>query len=265
MKKVSLNDLITALERLAPLAWQESFDNSGLLIGSSCEEINKALVCLDISEEVIDEAIEKKANLIISHHPIIFQGLKSIHPNTVLGRKLEKCLCHHIACYCAHTNLDNSPEGINVRLANKLGLQKLRTLGQTGLGVGSGVIGDLPKALDPKDFLSLLHKKIGKIHIRHSVYCGKKIKSVSLCGGSGNFLIPLALNEGADVFISGELKYHDFCDANSSLWLVDIGHFESEVHAREIIFAYITKIFPNFAVEISEKEKNPIQYEDYKE
>ncbi|MBN2175862.1 MAG: Nif3-like dinuclear metal center hexameric protein [Bacteroidales bacterium] len=363
---MKLSDIIAALEKFAPPQLQESYDNSGLLIGNIQSEIKKALVTVDVTEAVLKEAIEKKCNLMISHHPLIFKGLKSITGKNAEERIIEKAIKNNIAIYAIHTNLDNVDQGINAILSKKLGLKNMRILSpkkellrklvtfcpadhaekvrkaifEAGAGhigeydscsfntpgtgsfrgsdatnpfvgekgtlhyedeirietiypvyresavlnalfeshpyeevaydlyplenvfdrVGAGMIGELEKETDELEFLKNVKQTLGSGCIRHTRLPGKKIKKVAVCGGVGSFLIGDAIRAGADIFITGDIKYHDFFQAENHIIITDVGHYESEQFAKELIYDVLIEKFPNFAVLISEGATNPINY-----
>lgn len=255
-----LKDLLRTLEEWAPLSRQENYDNAGLILGRCGSEIDRALICFDLTPEVVDEAVEKNAQLIISHHPAIFRGVKKIDPDSRLGYMLRLSLQHDIAWYAMHTNLDNTPTGVNVFLAEKLAMTQTCPLVPTDNDpqVGAGLIGVLPAPLQEKALLEKLKELTGVHCIRHSGFTGRQIRTLALCGGSGGGFIGAAVARKADVYITGDLKYHDFTDAVPDTWLVDIGHFESEQFVKELIYEYITEKFPNFAAHISERSVNPV-------
>jgi len=359
-------ELARALEELAPLNLQESYDNSGLLIGSAQKEITKALITLDVTEKVIDEAIHGKCELIIAHHPLIFKGLKKLSGNSLTERLVVKAIKNDIAIYAIHTNLDNVSHGVNAKLAEILGLhntiilqtgrselKKLVTFcplnhaaalqqaifkagagrignysdcGFTTSGKGSfkaqdgsdpfvgehgklheedeirietivpdyllrkvvsdmvsahpyeevaydvypvdnvnpltgaGMIGELEKEADVVEFLQHVKQKLGSPHLRHSPVIDKKVKKVAICGGSGAFLIHKAYQAGADIFISGDIKYHDFFEHNGDMTIVDAGHFETERFTKDLLFDYLKQKFPNFALQISGTDTNPVSF-----
>lgn len=257
-----LKDLLQALEEWAPVARQESYDNAGLILGRRDPAVSRALICFDITPQVVDEAVEKNAQLIISHHPAIFKGLKKIDPDSRIGYMLSRSLQHDIAWYAMHTNLDNTPSGVNSYLSKKLALTRTCALVPTDeeKQVGAGVIGVLPASLSEKALLDTLKELTGVRCIRHSGFTGRQIRTLAICGGSGGSFIGAARAQKADVYITGDLKYHDFTDAEPDTWLVDIGHFESEQFVKELIYEYITEKFPNFAAHISERSVNPVSF-----
>lgn len=361
-----LSEITSYLNSRFPLALQESYDNCGLLIGNTNTEISGALICLDVTEDVLDEAVEKNCNLIISHHPLIFTGIKSLTGRTDTERMVIRAIREDIAIFAMHTNLDNHHEGVNQLLCSKLGIlnpkilkplpDKLRKLvtfcplshatlirdaifeagaGQIGnydccsystsgngtfraqeganpfVGepgklhtepelrietifpayienavisalkqahpyeevaydiyplsnihhrIGAGMIGTLPQAVEAEEFL-LLVKKILKIGcIRHTNLKNKKVQKIAVCGGSGSFLIKDAIACNADIYITGDIKYHDFFIPENSLILADIGHFESEQFTKELIYTLLNKKFTTFALFISGTKTNPVNY-----
>ena len=359
-------EIISGLEQMAPLPLQESYDNSGLLIGNSNDECSGVLITLDVTENVLKEAITKNMNLVIAHHPLIFGGLKKITGHTATERITAAAIKNDIAIYAIHTNLDNILEGVNAMICKKIGLTELRPLepGQkqlrklvtfcpieyaekvrkaifdagaghignydscsfnsSGTGTfkageganpfvgklnelhheseirietifpfylekkimhallvshpyeevaydiyqlenksqqtGAGMIGQLDQSLTKNAFLQLLKERFSTGCIRYSDFRDRPIKKVAVCGGSGSFLINKALSAGVDAFITGDIKYHDFFIPEGRILLADIGHYESEQHTKELLFNQITKIFPTFAVQISEHNTNSVHY-----
>ena len=364
--KMHLNEIIQHLENLAPKSSQEPYDNSGLLVGNSDMQISSALICLDSTEAVVEEAIQKKCNLIIAHHPIIFKGLKSITGKNYIERVIIKCIQHNIALYAIHTNLDNYRFGVNFEIGTRLGLKNLRILspksdvlkklivfvpednaakltnalfeagaGNIGnysecsyasVGVGtfrpeenaqpfSGTIGKRSNAIEEKVEVLVSSHRIGNVlaamklnhpyeeiaydiidvansnhyegagmigeltketpslkflkHVKSTFNCGTirhtslvkdKIKTVAFCGGSGSFLLKNAKEQKADLYITGDFKYHEFFDAEQDLIIADIGHYESEQFTINLLGDVLIKKFPNFAVHLTGINTNPINY-----
>lgn len=354
------------IETFAPLALQEKYDNAGLLVGNPDMAVSGALMCVDVTESVIDEAIAMNLNLIIAHHPLIFNGLKKITGQNEVQRCVMKAIKNDIAIYAAHTNVDNVIDGVNGRIADKIGLinrkvlqsksdmlvklvtfvpklhvQRVReAIFEAGAGhignydacsynsegygsfransnatpfvgevnkihyeeetrievilpeyiqnkviasmikahpyeepaydifpllndyqqVGSGLVGELLEAENESDFLQRIRVLFGGNPIRHTALTGKKIKKVAVCGGSGSFLLQDAIKAGADIFISGDFKYHDFFGAENKIIITDVGHFETEQFTKELFFDIIRKKLPTFAVHISKVNTNPIIY-----
>ena len=258
-----VKDILNCITEIAPLQWQESYDNAGLQVGDLNAEAHKALVCLDITEEIVEEAVAKNCNVIVSHHPLIFHGLKHLTPQTYIERAVMKAVKHDIAMMCMHTNLDNSYLGVSRMLAERLGLHDLRLL-QPSVGepevCGAGMIGEFAVPMEEKDFLQLVARQIGSPCLRHSALTGRKIKKVALCGGSGSPFMPDALKSQADAYLTADIKYHDFFVPEGNILLVDGGHFETEQFTKELLVELIRKKFPTFAAEIAETRTNAVCY-----
>jgi dinuclear metal center YbgI/SA1388 family protein len=363
---MKVSEVTQFLETIAPRAYQENYDNSGLLTGSPEQAVTGILVTLDCLEEVVDEAVEKNCNLIIAHHPIIFKGLKKLTGSNYVERTIIKAIRYSVAIYAIHTSLDNVHTGVNRKIAEKIGLKNLRILaprtntltklvtfipkndtenvlqalyaagaGQIGnykncsfrtegtgtfmpndaaqplIGqanqqeyvdeiraevifpshrereilkamtlahpyeevayyltpitnanqeVGSGMIGDLEDPLDSITFLRAVKKKMEIPVIRHTTPISKPIRTVAICGGAGIFLLPQALQAGAQAFITADVKYHEFFDAEKRILLADVGHYESEVFTKELLGEYLNEKFPTFAVNFSGTITNPVRY-----
>lgn len=361
-----ISEVIATLEEFAPGQLQESYDNSGLLTGNPEWAVKGILVSLDVTEAVIEEAIEKKCNMIVSHHPIIFGGLKKLTGSNYVERCVILALKNDIALYACHTNLDSVHNGVNAKIAEKIGLQNVRMLDPlkgnlrklvtfvplnkaeavrqaifdagaghignydhcsfnmegTGTfrgneetdpyvgeplkehhekevrieliyrkarekailralleshpyeevaydiyplenadeGRGIGMIGELEKGTDLKEFLTLLKDRFSADGIRYTHETGKQIRKIAICGGSGSFLIGKAIAAGADAFVTGDIKYHQFFDADGKIVLVDIGHFESEQFTVELLGSILNEKFDTFATYFSCVNTNPIKY-----
>ncbi len=363
---VKVKDLTTFLEKWAPSVYQESYDNSKLIVGNPNTQITKCIVCLDCIEAVVDEAIAQKAQLIVAHHPIVFSGLKSLTGGNYIERVIIKAIKNDIAIYALHTNLDNVFNGVNHKIAERLGLKKLKVLqpksglvnklvtyvpvaqsgavlqamfnagggkigdysecsfstsgsgtflagantkpfvGEKGTRhheeetrveiivpqhllnsvinamktahpyeevaydvyslvnknqeIGSGMVGELEEPMSEKDFLTFVKENLNTQVIRHTQLLGKEIKKVAFCGGAGSFLLGKAISVRADVFITGDFKYHEFFDADGNLVILDVGHFESEQFTIDLIAEKLSDNFPTFAVLKTEVNTNPISY-----
>ncbi len=363
---MKISEIIRELEILAPPSLQESYDNAGLIVGNPHDESDSALIALDLTDAVMEEAIRLKCNLIITHHPILFKPLKRLNTRHFTGRLIIKAIQNNIALYAAHTNLDSVKTGVSAALAEQLNLtdckilsprkdllcklvtfcphdhsEKVRqalfaagagkigqydacsfnirgegsfrasdqanpfvgkanelhfepetrietifpvylqkqviaallashpyeevawdvyALGNTWNDVGFGMIGQLSTPMDPETFLKFLSEKGGCKGIRYSPLTGRSISRVAVCGGSGSFLIQEAISAGADAFVTGDLKYHDFFEADNQIVLFDIGHYESEQFATILISALLKEKFPNFANFISGENTNPVNY-----
>ena len=258
-----VKDILNCITEVAPLHWQESYDNAGLQVGDLNAEAHKALICLDITEEVVDEAIAKNCNVIVSHHPLIFRGLKHLTPETYVERAVMKVIKHDIAMISMHTNLDNSYLGVSRVLAEKLGLKNLHFLQPSAdepEACGVGMIGAFEAPMEELDFLQFVACTIGSPCLRHSALTGRKIQKVALCGGSGSPFMGDALKNHADAYLTADIKYHDFFVPEGNILLVDGGHFETEQFTKELICELIRKKFPTFAAEIAETLTNAVCY-----
>lgn len=361
-----IKELLRVLDGFAPFAYQEDYDNAGLLVGDLNSEITGLLLCLDSTEEVIEEAIDSGCNCVLAHHPIIFGGLKSLTGKNYVERVVIKAIQNNINIIALHTNLDNVKYGVNAKIAEKLKLNDVRVLkpkkqslvklityvpinskevllqamfdagagkignysecsfgvlgegtfkgnnlsnpsiGEKGVretekeiqvefliprykanyfvdvlkrnhpyeevayelvllentnqDVGSGMIGKFEKPMEFDSFLKYVKDKMEVSVIRHTPEIGRKIEAVAWCGGSGSFLLAEAKRQGADAFITSDFKYHEFFDAEKSLVIADIGHYESEQFTAEILHAFLKDNFSSFAIRFSEVNTNPIQY-----
>ena len=359
-------EIAKILEEIAPLSSQESYDNSGLIVGNPNMEVNNALISLDCTEAIVDEAIEKDCNLIISHHPIVFKGLKKLTGRNYVERTVLKAIKNDIAIYAIHTNLDNYKLGVNRKIGDLLGISNPKILAPVsgklmklvvfiptdqldvvrnamfdagagsigdyeecsfsseGMGSfkggdnsnpsygekgersyepetkvevllpthistkvvksmikahpyeevaydliplantnnyeGAGMIGELDKEMGEEEFLALLKEQFKTGCIRHTKLLNKSIKTVAWCGGSGSFLLGKAKAQNADVFITGDFKYHEFFDAEDQIVIADIGHYESEQFTIQLISELIRKKIPTFAPYLTEQNTNPVNY-----
>lgn len=288
---MKLKEIKSFLEGMAPLAVQESWDNSGLQIGCSDKDIHKVMVCLDLTEAVLDEAEAIGADLVISHHPLIFKGLKSISGSTYQERCVRKAILSDIAVYSAHTSLDNILGGVNHKIASLLGLSSLRWLdsGESAEGCdekcggaaekscgegaeekcggadavarasGSGLIGELKEPVAAAEFLSTVKTIFSVKALKHSpLPSATTIRSVALCGGAGAFLLPQAVAKGADCFISGEFHYHDYFDPGTLL--IELGHYESEQFTQDLLKESLERAFPGLEVVKTSINTNPQEW-----
>lgn len=363
---MKIKDVISILESEAPSSYQESYDNSGLIVGNPTTELTGVLVSLDCTEAVVAEAIEKGCNLIVSHHPIVFKGLKRLNGKNYVERTVMDAIRNDIALYAIHTNLDHVFTGVNAKICEKLGVKNYSVLapkggellqlvsyaplaaadaikdalyaagagrvgaysecsfavagagsfkaedgaspyvGEKGLRhiekeerielilprhkesqvikalkkahpyeevayyitelknkhqyVGAGMVGELEKEMDEMEFLHFLKTQMKTDCIRHTSLPGRKIKKVAVCGGAGSFLLNHAKASGADIFITGDFKYHEFFDAEDELIIADIGHYESEQFTNELLIELLKEKNVKFAVYLSEINTNPINY-----
>ncbi len=362
---MKISDVIECLENFAPLSLQEDYDNAGLLAGKGSDECLGILTTLDVTEKVVQEAINNQCNLIVAHHPIIFRGLKKLNGANYVERTIIAAIKNDIAIYAIHTNLDNVINGVNKKIAEKLGLQDVQVLSPgknilkklvtfspkenaenvrnalftaggklgnysecsfnvEGVGtfkaeagaapyigeigtrheeketrievifpahlqkkivqvlknahpyeeaaydvyalqnetndIGSGLAGQLPVPITEADLLSKLKSEFGLQVIRHSPVLNRKISKVALCGGAGSFLLGAAKSAGADAYITSDIKYHEFFDADGEILLADIGHFESEQFTISLLADILREKFPNFAVQKTKIKTNPVNY-----
>ena len=260
---MTINDILNCITEIAPLQWQESYDNAGLQVGDLNAEIHKALIALDVTEELVDEAIAKNCDLIISHHPLIFHGLKHLTPQTYIERIIVKAIKHDIAIISMHTNLDNSYLGVSRILAERLGLKNLKLLQPSANApelCGAGMVGNFESPMQELDFLQLVFEQLGSPCLRHSALTGRKIQKVALCGGSGSPFMADALQSHVDAYLTADIKYHDFFVPEGNILLVDGGHFETEQFTKELICELIRKKFPTFAAVIADTNTNAVHY-----
>ena len=361
-----IKDITGFLETIAPISLQEDYDNAGLIVGNAEAECIGAILSLDCTEEIVQEAIEKNCNLIVTHHPIIFKGVKKITGSNYVERTIIKAIKNDIAIYAIHTNLDNVLNGVNGKIAEMIGLENVKILSPkqgvlrklavfvqaeqetllsealfaagagnignysdcsfktTGIGTfnpgvnanpfsgdigvrsneeevkvevifpawlqndiikamkanhpyeevayyiydlknhfqetGSGVTGELTQPLNENEFFNLLKKVFNLTLIKHTALLGKPCKKIAICGGAGSFLINAAKAAGADVFITSDIKYHEFFDADKQLVLADIGHFESEQFTIDLFYDLLSNKFPTFALLKTGLNTNPVQY-----
>lgn len=257
-----VKEIATVIEEFAPKSLQEPYDNAGLQVGNPDMDVTGALLCLDVTEEILQEAKARECNLIISHHPLLFQGLKHISGGTYIERIVISAIRDNIAIYSAHTNLDSARYGVSYQLAHELDLEDVEVLSPKGddRSTGLGVIGNI-KPTPKMEFLRKVRDKFDVRHIRFSAQSPRiVIRRVAICGGAGAEFIPLALSRGADCYVTGDVKYHDFTGWGSDMLIADIGHFESELCARKIFARILSKRFPDFVTYTAESEKNPIGY-----
>jgi len=363
---MKISEIISMFEKLAPSVLQEGYDNAGLLTGDASWDCNAVLCTLDCTEEIVNEAIAKNCNLIVAHHPIIFGGLKRITGRNYVEKTIIKAIKHDIAIYAIHTNLDNIIDGVNSRIADKIGLSNRKILshkssilkklftfvplehvnavkdaifsagaghignysecsfshegmgtfkGEEGTnpfvgepgkrheekemklevifpgwlqekvvsalikshpyeevaydvisldnvhqGIGAGVIGDLASPMKEEEFLALLKKQFGLKIVRHTRFLQKQITKVAVCGGAGSFLVSKALSSGAQAYITADMKYHEFFDANDKMIICDIGHYESEQFTIDLLAEHLQQKFPTFAVLKPDHSTNPVYY-----
>lgn len=257
---VTVGDIAGVIEDFAPKSLQESYDNAGLQVGDPDMPVTAVLLCLDITEEILDEAIRRQCNMVITHHPLIFRGLKELTGRTYIERIAIKAIRNNVAVYSAHTNLDSAWDGVSHEMAHMLGMTDIDVLepktadSRTGLGV-IGSVRPTPKL----EFLRKVKETFGVKALKYSLQSPQLVvKRVALCGGSGASLIPNAIKAKADVIITGDVKYHDFTAHGLDILIADIGHYESELCAADIFSRIIREKYPDVVLYFSESESNPI-------
>lgn len=258
-----IRQITDVIERYAPLSLQESYDNAGLIVGRPEDEVRRALLAVDVTEEVLDEAQREGCDLVITHHPIVFHALKRFNSADQVQRCVERAIRCGIALYACHTNLDSAPGGMSWRLASMLGIGVLEVLQPTDPAdgqVGFGVVGELPEATDTMAFLREMQRRLGVQVVRHSDIVTERVRRVAVCTGAGASLIGDARRAGVELYITADLKYNDFMTPDLALTVADIGHFESEYCAIELIFDILSKNLCTFAVRKSVSSRNPVNY-----
>lgn len=259
---MTVNDIAATIEAFAPRELQESYDNAGLQVGDPTMPVSGILLCLDITEDVVAEALERKCNMIVSHHPLLFRGLKQIVGATPQQRIVVEALRHGIAIYSAHTNLDSARSGVSYEIGITLGLTDMRPLEPKPDcdGCGLGVIGTI-QPVPAKEFLRRVKERFDVKCLRYSAGSPQLVvRRVAVCGGSGASLIPLAIESGADVIVTGDVKYHDFTDYGDRIIIADIGHYESEICTRKMLSAIIRESYPNCQTLFAQADRNPVSY-----
>ena len=258
---MKIGEVIKPIEDFAPLSLQESYDNAGLIVGRLDDELQGGvLLAVDVTEQVIEEAIEKGCGLIITHHPIIFHPLKRFNSASVVERCVEMAIRHNIALYACHTNLDSAAGGMSWRVGEMLGLQNMRVLQPTSEGAGFGVVGELAESVNEQDLLQQVKQVFSVSALRHSALLGREVKRVAICTGAGASLMAEAKASYCDIYLTADLKYNDFYTPDSHFVVVDMGHFESEFCAIAILFDILSKKFINFALHKSAQSQNPVHY-----
>ena len=263
-KKIFINDIVSCFEQIAPSYWQEDYDNAGLLVGNLDNECYGILICLDVFADTVKEAIRKKCNLIISHHPFIFRGIKKLLYNDETTEIITLLLKNDIAVYSSHTNMDSCSTGVNYMLARELDFESIIPLDNSRFSTekkyfGNGAVGILKEKIQAVDFLSFVKERLSLKTLKYIGDECKIVEKVGICGGSGSFLIEKAIEKNCDIFLTGDLKYHEFLSHIGKIIIADIGHFESEQFIKQRIFDIISKRFTNFAPLYIAEEKNRIK------
>ena len=276
---MKIKEIIDALEIFAPLPLQDGFDNAGMQVGLTDVKATGALLCLDVTEDVVEEAINQGINLIISHHPLMFKGYKSITGKDYTERCIMNAIKNEITIYSMHTNLDNAPNGVNYKIAEKIGLKNVKVLDpkeymqqessnnteennkpSEWLMAGSGAIGELEEPMTETEFLKHVKRTFEAGCVKHTKLTGRLISKVAICGGAGAFLMEKAVKEYADAFVTGEIKYHDYFYYEDKILATEIGHYESEQYTKDIIQDFLNRKFPSLRTEQTKINTNPIKY-----
>ena len=265
---MKVKEITDAIEQYAPLRLQEEWDNAGIQVGDPEADITGVLLCTDATEAVVAEAIDRGYNLVISHHPLIFRGLKKIMGRTPVERTVAMAIKHDITIYSAHTNMDSAWQGVSFRMADKLGMKNVRFLDdndvppygeQESSTAGCGVIGDI----EPTAAREVLKRVKAAFEVGAVRYSGDGdciVSRVALCGGAGGFLLDKAVEQGAQLYVTADMRYHDFLDWHQRIVVADIGHYESEHFTKEIFLEIIQKKNPTFAVAFAKNEINQVNY-----
>lgn len=259
---MKVKDIIDPIERFAPLSLQESYDNAGLVVGRPDDEVHGVLLAVDVTDEVMDEAERTGCDMIVTHHPVVFHALKRFNSEGYVQRTVERAIRSRIALYACHTNLDSAPHGMSWRLAEQLGIGNLRVLCPRAEqpGAGFGAVGELPEEEPTLDFLRRVKKTLGCGALRMSRPATPSVRRVALCTGSGASLTEEAARSGAEVYLTADLKYNDFMIPDQRFTVVDVGHYESEYCAIDLLFDILSENLLTFAVRRSESSRNPITY-----
>lgn len=268
-------EVVNALERFAPLPLQEDYDNAGLQVGLTEGEVSGALLCLDVTEAVVEEAVAKGCNLVVSHHPLIFHKLRRISDDDYVQRTVMKAIEKHVAITSMHTNMDAARGGVNFKIAEKMGLKVERFIGKeqsvsypkeaaendpATVSGGEGVLGSFPEPMAADDFILMLKRVFDVECVMANELLRRPIKKVAICGGAGDFLLPDAVNAGADAFVTGEMHYHQYFGHGQEIQIAVIGHYQSEQFTKEIFSDIIRRECPGVRCEMSEINTNPILY-----
>lgn len=269
---MKIQEVIDALEQFAPLPLQESYDNAGLQVGLTEADVSGALLCLDITENVVDTAVRRGCNMVIAHHPLLFKGLKQISDANYIQRVVRKAVINNVCIIAMHTNLDNAMNGVNYMMAEKMNLHDvsfladIRTVSyakdgtpESQLTGGSGVIGMMKEPMDAETFIKNVKETFQAECCMTNELLEKPIQKVAICGGAGAFLIEKAVEKGADAFITGEIHYHDFFGLEQKIQLIALGHYESEQYTTELLKNILLKRFPEMRMEYY-GSTNPVRY-----
>ena len=257
---ISVCQIEQFLFEVAPAELRQSWDNVGLLVGDPAAPAEKVLVALDITRDVVEEAVEGGFSLIVAHHPVMncaWHPVQTVRPDNDQGWILTTLIQNRIAAICMHTNLDSAPGGVNDALAEALGLTEIGPLSDDGLGR----VGMLPREMDLPAFAAFVKERLGANGVRYAACGEKKIRRVAVGGGACGEFAPLAAELGCDAFVTADLKYHDFQNAAAlGLHLLDAGHFPTENVVCPVAAALLHERFPELTVSLSQRHREIIQY-----
>ena len=269
---MKIQQVLSALEQFAPLPLQESWDNAGLQIGLTEAEVSGALLCLDVTEKVIDEAIAKGCNLVVSHHPLLFRGLKQVSDANDVQRTVRKAIKNDICVISMHTNMDNAWGGVNFKIAERLGAKCHTEITEITENKGHTdstdntdvkvpmVVAELPEVMEARAFIALVKERFCVKCAHCNELLQRPIRKVAICGGAGDFMLDEAIAKGADAFITGEMHYHVYFGHEQQIQICVIGHYESEQFTSEIFQEIIQRECPGVKTFIAEAMTNPICY-----
>lgn len=260
---MKIGDVAHIIEEFAPLSLQEGYDNSGLVVGRPDDELRGGiLLAVDVTEEVIAEAVQLGCSMVVTHHPIIFHPLKRLNSASVVERCVEQAIREGVALYACHTNLDSAHGGMSWRVGQMLGVENMRVLQpQDATGAtGFGIVGELAEAVPLAEFLQRLRTTFGVSVVRHSAPTVASVRRVAVCTGAGGSLMDDARRSGCDIYVTADLRYNDFFAPDGAFVVADIGHFESEFCAIGILFDILSKKITNFALHRSACAANPVHY-----
>ena len=257
---MKIEQVLSALEQFAHLPLQESWDNAGLQLGLTEAEVSGALLCLDVTEKIVDEAIAKGCNLVVSHHPLLFRGLKQVSDANDVQRTVRKAIRHDVCVISMHTNMDNAMGGVNFKIAEKLDARVHTETTESAESKQPMVIAELPEAMEARAFIALVKERFDVKCAHCNELLTRPVKKVAICGGAGDFMLDEAIAKGADAFITGEMHYHVFFGHEQEIQICVIGHYESEQFTSEIFKEIIQRECPGVRCEIAETITNPIFY-----
>lgn len=259
---MKIKEITDIIERFAPLSLQESYDNAGLIVGRPDDDVQGVLLAVDVTDAVMDEAERRGCDLIVTHHPVVFHALKRFNSDGYVQRAVERAIRCGIALYACHTNLDSAPGGMSWRLAGLLGIGNLRVLQphREQQEAGFGVVGELPAEEQTLAFLRRVKETLRVGALRMSRQATEHVRRVALCTGAGASLMEEAARSGAEVYLTADLKYNDFMTPDGRFTAVDVGHYESEYCAIDLLFDILSENLLTFAVRRSESSRNPITY-----